>query len=223
MSTRHLANLILLITVRGKYARTIQVPLRFYFGEIMKHGLSKTRIYKCWDGMKERCYNPNRLDYKSYGGRGIKVCTEWLDKEVGFKNFLEWAMNNGYTDDLTLDRKDVNGNYEPSNCRWANKDTQANNRRNNHLLTYNGKTQTVAQWSKELQINSTTIWQRIRQYDYPEDEILSKPIKHRRYITYNGETKTLRQWSLCTGISYSTLRERIYKWNWDIEKSLTTR
>ena len=126
-----------------------------------KHGLSGTRIKRVYYNMHSRCENPNTPKFYNYGGRGIKVCDEWSG-ENGLINFYNWAMINGYSEDLTLDRIDDDGNYEPSNCRWINYETQNLNKRNNRLITIDGKTQTVTEWSNEYRINRNTLDQRIR-------------------------------------------------------------
>lgn len=117
------------------------------------HNMYGTKIYAVWNNIKMRCNNPHNENYKYYGERGIRVCDGWRE----FEPFKEWAFNNGYKDGLTIERIDVNGNYEPSNCRWATVKEQMNNKRNNHFITHKGKTQTIAQWAEELGISRHTI------------------------------------------------------------------
>lgn len=122
------------------------------------HNGSKTRLYSIWQDMRRRCNSPNRKDSKNYYAKGIRVFEEWND----FSVFQDWALKNGYNDSLTIDRIDSNKNYEPSNCRWIEKSEQAKNRSSNHYITFNGKTQTLTDWAKELGINRTTLSSRIR-------------------------------------------------------------
>lgn len=111
------------------------------------HGESKTRLYDIWSGMRKRCNNPASSVYGYYGGRGIKVCNEW---ESDYMAFRSWALKNGYEEDLSIDRIDVNGDYEPSNCRWATNIEQANNTRVSRRITYMGVTRTPAEWRAHL-------------------------------------------------------------------------
>lgn len=134
------------------------------------HGLSKTHLYGVWCTMKSRCHNKNSQRYSLYGGRGVVVCDEWLHD---FKSFYDWSYANGYNEKLTLDRIDVNGNYSPENCRWVDMKTQNNNRRNNNLMTYNGKTQTLHQWADEYGIRYGTLWARINTYNWSIEKALN--------------------------------------------------
>ena len=120
------------------------------------HGMCKTKIYRSWAEMKRRCLNKNDTGYKDYGGRGITVCKEWLKFENFYDDMREMPKNK------TLDRIDNNGDYFKKNCKWSTPKEQANNRRNSHFLTYKGKTQTIAQWAEELEINDKKLWSRIK-------------------------------------------------------------
>lgn len=110
------------------------------------HGMSNTRLFNIWNDIKKRCYNTKAKSYIRYGGRNIIVCEEWKNN---FLTFYNWAITNGYQEHLTIDRKDNNGNYEPSNCRWVNQQIQCNNKNNNVLITAFGETKTVEQWTKD--------------------------------------------------------------------------
>ena len=125
----------------------------------------RSRLYHVWYGMKRRCENPKDISYHRYGGRGITVCEEWSNS---YEAFVDWAMESGYDPnskhkECTLDRIDNNGNYEPSNCRWANMTVQSNNRRNSVLITYQGETLTVAEWAKKVGLNHGALLNRINQ------------------------------------------------------------
>lgn len=125
---------------------------------VIKHNASNTRLYNIYLAIKNRCLLKSCSNYKRYGGRGIKVCREWIDN---FENFREWSISNGYNDQLSIDRIDNNGNYCPENCRWTTVKEQANNRRSNVILTYNGISQTIMQWSEEINIPYMTLRARI--------------------------------------------------------------
>lgn len=114
------------------------------------HGKSNHILFSKWEHMKDRCCNPNDKRYKNYGGRGIKICDEWLNS---FESFYKWSIENGYEDGLTIDRINVNGNYEPNNCRWTTWNIQCNNRTNNVYIEYNGETKTLKQWCDILNID----------------------------------------------------------------------
>ena len=124
-----------------------------------KLGKTNHRLYKIWCGIKARCKNSNATDYDIYGGRGITICEEWKND---FSLFYNWAVNNGYKDNLTIDRVDTNGNYCPENCKWSTTKEQSNNKRNNKYITYKGQTKTLSQWCDELGLKYSKIKQRIQ-------------------------------------------------------------
>lgn len=118
-----------------------------------KHGQYKSRLYSIWRHMKSRCDNPNEKFYNRYGDRGISVCEEWNS----FLPFYEWSMSNGYSDELEIDRVDNDGGYSPDNCRWTTRKVQCNNFGRNHLITNDGETHTLQEWSEILGVNKSTM------------------------------------------------------------------
>lgn len=123
------------------------------------HGKTNTILYRKWRGMKDRCYNVNAPQYHYYGGRGITVCDEWKDD---FESFYTWAIKNGYQDGLSIDRIDNNGNYSPDNCRWATRSMQARNKRDTVMVSVNGETKSLADWSDISGIHISALRERYR-------------------------------------------------------------
>lgn len=134
------------------------------------HGRSGSTTYTVWSSMKERCLNPKHPRYSDYGGRGLVMDSRWLS----FENFLQDMGE--CPPGLSLDRKDNSKGYELGNCRWATKVDQANNKRSNRVLTFNGKSQTVAEWSRSIGISSNTIRQRLDYYGWSVKDALSKGV-----------------------------------------------
>lgn len=136
-----------------------------------KHGKRETRLYRIWQGIVTRCTNSNHHTFKNYGGRGITVCDEWLKD---FQVFYTWAMANGYTDELSIDRVDNDRGYYPDNCKWVGTVSQNNNKRSNHYISYNEKTLTLAQWSKVLDIPYSKLVNRINKLNWSPEKAFSK-------------------------------------------------
>lgn len=142
--------------------------------------------------MKRRCNNPNDKFYKDYGGRGITVCPEWTDKRKGHENFQKWAIGSGWREGFSIDRIDVNGNYEPSNCRWATPKEQSNNRRNNLYVTIHGVTKTSTEWAEEIGIAERSFASRVKS-GWSEDRLLDpkfQPLK----MSKAEMAKEIRAW-----------------------------
>ena len=141
-----------------------------------KHGLTDTRLHIIWIQMRARCEKPYSYGYKSYGGRGISVCKEWSD----FQNFYAWAINNGYDKNLTLDRIDNDGNYEPSNCRWATQTQQCRNQRSNRNIAYQGEVHCLTEWAEITGIDKGVLAARLDKLNWSIQKAFSEPVKHIR-------------------------------------------
>lgn len=136
------------------------------------HGDRRSRLYSIWTNMKTRCNNTNSQDYYKYGGRGVSICSAWNNS---YESFKEWALSSGYIDNpqCTLDRIDVNGNYEPENCRWATPEQQANNRRNTINIAFRGEEHTLSEWAKICGIKYHTLFARLYILNWPIEKALA--------------------------------------------------
>jgi len=181
---------------------------------IKTHGLSKHYLYRTWYGMLRRCNNTKDKRYKDYGGRGILVCKKWED----VKEFIK-DVEPLYKKGLTLDRINNNGNYEPGNVRYITIKEQNNNKRNNILVEYKGKTQTLSQWADELKMCCSTLWYRLIRDKWSIEEAFKTPAK--TLIEFHGKSQTVKQWSKELGITPATIRKRLRLYKWTIEKALT--
>lgn len=139
---------------------------------LKKHGLRNHKLFTVWVNMRARCYNKNGSQYKDYGGRGIVVCKKWVNN---FKAFYDWSIANGWEKSLTLDRRDNSKSYTPSNCRFTTRVQQNRNQRSNVLLTYNGKTLCISEWSELMGINRLTITSRLKRNWNIEETLTKKP------------------------------------------------
>lgn len=182
-----------------------------------------TSFYGVWCNIKRRCSDKKGRDYKYYSGRGIKMCESWHKfenfKSDMYESYLEHKRNNSYT---SIDRIDNNGNYEPSNCRWAGRSEQLNNTRHNHLLTSKGQTLNLTQWAKKFGIARGTIKGRIKS-GWSVEKALTVPVTDRnRYLTYKGQTKSLTEWGQILNITTRLLSARMCRLGWSVEKTLST-
>ena len=182
-----------------------------------KHGEGKTKLYRVWSSMRDRCNNPRCKDYKYYGAKGIRVSPEWDE----FLEFKRWALRNGYQEGLSIDRIDLDGNYEPRNCRWVTWDIQMNNMSSNHTIEYNGETHNLTEWAKIKGIDPRVLEARINSYHWDITKALETPVNSHR-ITYkiDGSVYGLKELSKKYGINYHTLYNRIFSYGYTIERAL---
>jgi hypothetical protein len=177
--------------------------------------------YKAWVHIKGRCYNPATKSYARYGGRGITVCGRWRES---FEAFLE-DMGQRPSSDHSIDRIDNDGNYSPENCRWATREEQGANKRNNRYIVARGKRQTVSQWARELGVPVQVLDKRLtRGWDHERvvGEVWRDGVKRpKRYIEAFGKRQTLAQWGRELGVRPSMLEQRLRVLKWPVEKALS--
>lgn len=162
-----------------------------YWKEIKTtHGMTNTRLYHIWHTMKSRCLNKNDNNYKNYGHRGIKICDEWMK----FEQFSKWALSNGYSDKLTIDRINVNGNYCPDNCRWVDVVVQNNNKNTNIVVEYKGEKFTISELSRISNIPYATLKYRIANWNNVEMAVESPYRKDKQIIQYTLDEVFVKKW-----------------------------
>lgn len=181
----------------------------------IKHNKSNTRLYNIWKNMKHRCNNPNNNKHKFYYDKGIKVCNEWLND---FMSFYNWAINNGYQDNLTIDRINNDGNYEPNNCRWATVTEQNNNQSTNIKIKYNNNIYTMKQFCKKYNLKRETLDYRLKN-NWDIEKIINTPTQSKKSILYNGIYYTAKELAVKFNLKLGTLRTRLNR-NWTIEEAL---
>lgn len=168
------------------------------------------RLYDVYRGMIRRCFNVNQKQYKDYGGRGITVCDEWLET---FDNFADWALESGYAEGLTLDRVDNDGDYEPGNCRWATRQEQCRNKRNNLLITYRGETKCLRSWCDELALPYDQMRNRIVNYGWSPERAFEERI--------HCFDESIMHDAKAHGLNPRLVYDRI-RLGWDYEKAINT-
>lgn len=197
-----------------------------------KHGYSRDEFYPTWDAMMSRCYNKKCKKYPLYGGRGILVCSEWHEPE----NFILWARKTigQKINELSIDRIDVNGNYEPSNCRWVTMKQQCRNRRRTRFESIDGVLRPFTEWCEIYNIEENVVRNRCDCLGWDFEKALKTPVKNHKkniiseksikmlyFITINGETKELSEWCNIYNIRRNTVIKRL-KRGWNILSAIKT-
>ena len=184
-----------------------------------KHGESRLPLYSCWRNMVKRCTDSHNRQFPNYGGRGITVCDEWRNS---YEEFRDWALQNGYSPNLQIDRIDNDMGYSPINCRFVNKVTNANNKSNNRVETYSGVTDTLANLCRAFGANYRNVSSRLR-LGYSIEEAFERPYRKQEIkdLSVNGVTRPIGEWCREYGIPANVVRERIRR-GWTPEKALIT-
>lgn len=172
------------------------------------------RLYGIYNGIKKRCYNNRCSRYKDYGGRGISMCAEWLNRDNGFDSFVDWALANGYADDLTIDRIDVDGDYSPKNCRWCTLKEQNQNKRTTIWVDYRGEHIQLMELCERAAVSYDTVHDRLFKRGWDIEDAVNKPS--------DRERKSWRQMCKEHGINPATARDRVVKLGWTEDQALNT-
>jgi hypothetical protein len=188
----------------------------------------RKRLRKVLSGMTERCHNPKNKAYARYGGRGIIVCEEWRHQSA---TFIKWAIRNGYRKGLQIDRRDTNGNYEPTNCRWVTPTQQQRNRSNNQMLTAFGERKTLAEWAEDIRcvVSYKLLHKRMVAYRWNGERAITTTAKaygineRAKLREAFGESKSLTEWSRDSrcAVSFKALYGRVTRFGWCLETALT--
>lgn len=187
----------------------------------------KKQIYKVLSCMISRCYLPSHKEYPKYGGRGIKICDEWIG-EKGLDNFYEWAINNGFDGKknekgyniLTIDRIDNDKGYSPDNCRWVDRFEQAKNKTTSIWVEYNGEKDTLINFCRKLNLDYHAVFLRIYRRKWSIEKALSTPIQKDYCFKYNNKTYNLKDLAKEMGVHFITLKRNYIKNNYDIDKTI---
>ena len=167
------------------------------------------RLYNIFWHMIRRTEYLQNKDYRYYGAKGIRICPEWRHN---FDLFQEWALENGYADDLTIDRIDNSKGYDPSNCRWVTKAEQNHNKTDLVIIDFGGKSVTFGELSREYGIPCNILYKRVVDYGWSIERATSEPVHSiKRAITFQGKTQSIRQWAKEFNIHHSTLSLRLRK------------
>lgn len=189
----------------------------------------KHPLYRSWEAMKRRCDNKSDKSFKHYGARGISYCAEW----TAFDGFLN-DMGGAWYDGAQIERIDVNGNYEPANCKWADRIEQANNKQNTELIEFNGMMKTLKRHCEDSGVSYKRVWARIHQYGMSISDAITNSvsdiaprkgastISKARVNEYNGKQYTLPELAAISGIGKSTLHFRIKRLGWDVKRAVET-
>ena len=185
-----------------------------------RHGDSHKRLYNIWHEMRRRCYSKSKKEYDSYGGRGIGMCDEWRNSYIAFR---DWALANGYQDDLTIERMDVNQGYSPSNCTWIPFERQAYNKQNSFFIEYNGVRKTITEWSREVDIHRNTLTHRLTNLHWTvHDALTIRPKGRANKYLVKGVPMTMKQISDTYGQPLQVLWKRIHRYGWTAERAALT-